>query len=288
MANIMAHSICSPSPCTLERATSLTPLVLLANSINLLVDVLHLQEEMNDAMVHLLSARATMDMCCQWVLLETEVGNCQNEIDTSEAIRQIQAWYAAMIGHADAIYWTAIRKVKAICLASTSKAEVTWTTSIRKAKTANAAWASKLQWQNQETMWNLEEEALKEEKHAHQSFFQACGTALKACPSDTLAKLMYPFHLLMGSPSLPGPLMATSPLTSRSRNPITFPHHPSRPITMVSSPRAKWYKSPEWEAEADCPREPTLQRQREEDPWWDTWGIPTVRPSIRIQNWFNE
>ena len=64
-------------------------------------------------------------------------------------------------------------------------------------------------------MQNLEEETLEVEKHTHQSFHQACAVALQACPNDTLAKLMYPLHLLMESPSLPGPLMATLPLTAR-------------------------------------------------------------------------
>ena len=192
MANIMAPSSCSPLPGPLERGTSLTPLALPANSINLLVDILHLQEEMNDAMVHLLSARADIDTCHQWVLLETEVGHCQNEIDTSEAIREIKAQYAAMVGDAEATYRTAIRKVEAIYLASTSEAEVIRATGIRKAEATNAVQASKLQKQHQEAMQNLEEEALEEEKHVHQSFLQACGAALQACPNNTLAKLMYP------------------------------------------------------------------------------------------------
>ena len=71
--------------------------IMLANSINLSVDVLYLQEEMNSAMVHLLSARATMDMCYQWVIWETEIGHHQNEINTSEAIREIKAQYATTI-----------------------------------------------------------------------------------------------------------------------------------------------------------------------------------------------
>ena len=140
------------------------PLPSLANCINLLDNVLHLQEEMIDAMVHLLSNRATMDTCHQQVISETEVSHCQNEIDTSEAIREIKAWYAVMIGDAEAAYRTTIRKAEAIHLASTSKVEVTQATGIRKAKGTNAVQASKLQWQHEEAMQNLEEEALKEEK----------------------------------------------------------------------------------------------------------------------------
>ena len=240
-----AHSCQSPSPSTLERGTNLTPLASLANSVNLLVDVLHLQEEMNSAMVHLLSARATMDMCHQWVISETEISHCQNETDTSEAIREIKTQYAIAIGDAKSTYGTAIRKVEAIHLASTSKVEVTSATGIRKAKAANAAQASRLQWQHQEAMQNLEEEALKEEKHAHQSFLWACGAAFQACPNDTLVKLMCPLHLLMGNPSLPRNLMVTSPFTARLRNPVTSPHCPSRPTTVVPSPRAKQCQSPE-------------------------------------------
>ena len=115
-------------------------------------------------------------------------------------------------------------------------------------------------------MWNLEEEALKEEKCAQQSFPWACGAALQACPNDALAKLMYPLHLLMGSPSLPGPHDGDISLDHKVEESHYLPHHPSRPAAMVPSPRAKWHQSPEQEAEADHPRQPTPQRQREEDP----------------------
>ena len=159
-----------------------------------------------------------------------------------------------------------MRKADAVCLASTSKAEVIQATGIRKAKAANAMQASKLQWQHQEAMQNLEEEALEVEKCIHLSFLWACGVALQVCPNEALAKLMYPLNLLMGSLSLPGPLMVTSPLTTRLRNPIPTPHCPSRPAAAVPSPRAKQHQSPDWEAEADHPREPAPQRHREEDP----------------------
>ena len=70
----------------------------------------------------------------------------------------------------------------------------------------------------------------------------------------------------MGSPSLLGPLMATFPFTTRMRNPVTSPHHASRPAVVMPSPRAKQQLSPEWEAESEHPREPTPQRWREDNP----------------------
>ena len=90
-------------------------------------------------MVHLLSSRAAIDTHHQRVLSETEVGHHQNEINTSEAIRDIKAWYAAAIRDAEASYGTTLRKAEAVHLASTSKAAVIQATGIRKAEAANAA-----------------------------------------------------------------------------------------------------------------------------------------------------
>ena len=121
MANITAHSSHSLSCNTPERDTKPTPLPSPAHSINLSDNVLHLQEEIKKALVHLLSARAATETHHQQIISEMEVSHCQNEIDTSEAIQEIKAQYATAIADAKATYGTAIRKVEAVCLASTSK-----------------------------------------------------------------------------------------------------------------------------------------------------------------------
>ena len=171
-----------------------------------------------------------------------------------------------MIGAAEAAYRTTMRKAESVHLASTSEVEVIWANGIRKAEATNETWASKLQWQHQKAMQNLEEEVLEVEKSACQSFLWACGAALQACPNEALAKLMYPLHLLMGSLPLPGLLMAPLPPTARLRDPFPSPCHPSNPTAVVPSPRAKWYQSSEWGTEADHPGEPAPQKWREEDP----------------------
>ena len=107
-------------------------------------------------MVHLLTARALTDTCCWRIILETEVSHCQNEINLAEAIREVKGRYATMISDAKSAYMTAMRKAEATCSASTSEVEVICTTGIRKAEAANVAQASKLQWQHQEAMQNLE------------------------------------------------------------------------------------------------------------------------------------
>ena len=113
-------------------------------------------------------------------------------------------------GDAEAAYATAMRKVETAHSTSTSEAEAAHATTVRKAEAASVAQAWKLQQTHQETMQNLEDEALEVEKHACQSFLWACGVALQACPNKALGKLMYPIHLLTGNMSLTGPLMATS------------------------------------------------------------------------------
>ena len=101
-------------------------------------------------------------------------------------------------------------------------------------------------------------------------FFWACGVAPQACPNEALAKLMYPLHLLTGSPSLPSPLTVTLPLTARLKNPITSPVAPADPwpkqIILGSQPHKGGESKILWQG---------------------TWGIPAMRPSIRIWNWFN-
>ena len=276
MANIMAHSSHSLSHGTPERDTSPTPFLLLANSINLLDNVLCLQEEMNDAMVHLLSTRATIDTSHQWVILRTEVSHCQNEMDTFKAIREVKGQYAATIEDPESTYRTTMSKVEAVHLASTSEAEVFLAIGIRKAKAANAMQASKLQQQHQEAMQNLEEKALEVEKHTHQYFLWAFGVALQACPNETLAKLMYPLNQLMGSPSLPGPLTVTSLLTARLKNPITSPITPADPWLWFPLPGLHDTNLQSGKLKQIIPGSQPHKGGERKILWWGTWGTPAV------------
>ena len=298
MANIMPHSSHSPTPMpgSPERDSSPTPFQLQVNSITLPDDVLHLQEKMNDAMVHLFTVRASIDTHWWRIMSETEVTHCQNEIKTSEAIREVKASYVATLGDTEATNTTAMRKTETTHSTSTSEVEAAHITTVRKAEAASAVQASKLQQTHQETTQNLEDEALEVEKCACQSFLQACGAALQACPNEALGKLMYPIHLLTGNMSLTGPLMATSPLIIKLWDPIPSPCHPRRSATATHSLRAKWQHLPGHEVEpghprdrepTSCPRELPQQRQREEDPLAEHLGAPIRRPSTRIQTWLS-
>ena len=111
-ADVMAHSRCSslPIPGTPERNGSPTPLQLQANSISLPDNVLHLQEEMNDATVNLLTLKASVDAHWWKLISEMEIAHCQNESKTSEAINEIKAHYVAALCNAKATYVVPIRR----------------------------------------------------------------------------------------------------------------------------------------------------------------------------------
>ena len=125
MADVTAHSSHSPSPMldTPERDISPAPLQLQVNSLMLPDNVLHLQEEMNNAMVHLLTVMASINTHWWRIMSETEVAHHWNGIKTSKAIREVKASYAATLGNAMATYVTAMRKVETTHLTSISEAE---------------------------------------------------------------------------------------------------------------------------------------------------------------------
>ena len=108
-------------------------------------------------------------------------------------------------------------------------------------------------------MQALEDKALEEERHSHQSFLQACGVALQACPHEAIGILMYPIHLLTGNMSLTGLLTAAPQLPISSRDPISSPSCPRRPITTMHPTGNKLQHLPRHEAELEHSRdgEPT-------------------------------
>ena len=134
----------SPMPATPERNGTPNPLELQANSITLPDDVLHLQEEMNDAMVHLLTFRALVDAHQQRLISESEIANCQNETKTSKAINGVEAHYTVALHDSEAIYVAAKREAEATCYTFTREAEATRTTAVREAEAARAVQTSKL------------------------------------------------------------------------------------------------------------------------------------------------
>ena len=104
MANDTAHNNCSPSPSPMlgtSEATSVPSALQSqtsprANSISLSDKVLHLQEEMNNAMSRLLTTQTSLDTHQQRLISDTETTLCQNKAKASEAVKEVKACCTAL------------------------------------------------------------------------------------------------------------------------------------------------------------------------------------------------
>ena len=245
MADVTAQSSHShfPIPGTPERDGIPTLLQLQANSITLSDDVLHLQVEMNDAMGHLL----IVDTHQQKLISEMEITHHQNETKTSEAIKEIKAHYVAALGDA-------IGEAEAAHSASVREAEVICTTAVRKAEAASAVQTSKLQQFHKETKQTLEDEAIEEEKCACQSFLQACGATLQACPNEALGGTYVP-HTIVNREHVPHQSSNDCSATGyHIKGSHPSPSCPRRPATTTHSTGTKQQHLPGCQAELDPSR----------------------------------
>ena len=190
-----------------------------------------------------------------------------------------------MIRDPEAAYGTAIRKREAVHLAFTSKVEVIWATGIRKAKAANAVQASKLQWQHQEAMQNLEEEALKVEKDANQSLSSGLWSGPPSLPEWYSSKTDVSLPSVNGKSIPPWTSDSNFNLEHKVEESCYLPHHPSRPWCPLPGLNNANLQSRKLK-QIILGSQPYNSRERK-IPWWAIWGIPTMRPSVRIWNWFN-
>ena len=73
-----------------------------ANPVDLTDEVLQLQREMNVAMEWLLTTKATMDSHGRDLALNANIARCKNEVWATEALKEVEVCYAAVIKEADA------------------------------------------------------------------------------------------------------------------------------------------------------------------------------------------
>ena len=184
-------------------------------------------------MSHILIVQASLD-AWQWRLIsDIKTALHQNKSKAAEAIKIAKACYMGTICEAEAVYVMAIKEAETSHSTSIVEAEGGHLTAIRDVEATCVAHALELQQAHGEAIRTLENEAIKEEGQAHQSFLWACRAALQACPTESLGILMYPIQLLMGNMSLTGLLTATQQHTTTPRDPIPLPSHSARP-TMVA------------------------------------------------------
>ena len=184
---------------------------------------------MNNTMRCILTLQALLDIQ-QWRLVsDIETTLHQNKAKAAEDIKIVKACYAGTICEAKAMYAMAIREAETNCSTSIMEAEGGHSTVVREVEATYVPCALDLQWAHGEAIRTLESEAIKEGGRACQSFLQACGAVLQACPTESLGILMYSIQLLTGNMSLTGLLMAAPQQT-----------HSTRPTMVAHSARTKW------------------------------------------------
>ena len=176
-------------------------------------EVVSLQEEMNRAMGHLLTTRASMDTHWRKQVLDFEMAICQNEAKATEAIREAKAHCGAVIREAETCCALTIREAEAQCTTTIREAEAHSSTTITEVKAHCAAdireeeshtvdYACFIQQSHGDDMQCLEMEAIEEEGKHCQSFLAACGMVLQVCLLEAHGVLMCPLQMLMGNMSL--------------------------------------------------------------------------------------
>ena len=211
---------------------------------------------MNDAMSHILTLQASLDAWQQRLISDIETALHQNKAKAAKAIKIAKACYVGTIHKAKAMYVMVIREVKTSCSTSIMEAEGGCSTAIRDVEATCVACALNLQQAHREAIGTLENEVIKEEGWAHQSFLWACGVALWACPTESLGTLMYPIQLLTGNMSFTGLLMAMSQQTMSPRGPIPLPSCSTRPTMVAHSAGTKWpHSSPGHDTGLDISRD---------------------------------
>ena len=155
------------------------------------MDVAQLQEEANKALGHLLVTRSSLDMQQRKQVSNFGLAIHQNELETTEAIKEAKTLCAHTIQDAEthqtmliskAKVWqtTCIKEIEDSCTHASSEAENCCSTAIREAESSSTSKAQSIQQSHAKDIQHLEVKAIEEEGKDHLGFLTACGAALRA------------------------------------------------------------------------------------------------------------
>ena len=121
------------------------------------------------------------------------------------------------------------------------EAETQYEVTVKEAETHHTTEAHDLEQSHKESVLKLECKALVEEGHDHQTFVEACGTAVWACPAKAHGALMYPLLLLTGDVPLAAMLAATLQLATVHGELPLIASPPTVSRTLAPTTRTKWW-----------------------------------------------
>ena len=150
--------------------------------------MIQLQEEVGKALGWLLAIRSFLDVHQKKQVSDFEMALCQNNSETTKAIkearslcactiREAEAHQAKLISEAEARYATCIKEAKGNCATTIEEAENCCSAAIRKAESHSTKQAHSIQQSRAKGMQHLETEPIGEEGKGYLSFLTTCGAA---------------------------------------------------------------------------------------------------------------
>ena len=213
---------------------------------------------------------------------------CQNESETTKAIKEAKALCACTIQDVET-HWTVqiskakvwpkfahIKEIEDKCTCALAEAENCCSTDIREAESRGASKAHSIQQSHAKDIQYLEAEAIEEEGRDCLTFLATCGTAPRASPPETCSIMVNPFHLLLGNAPMSTLLSIPPGVSPPEQKPAPQTPPSSAPAATGPSPWSKWWhKSPDQvkppspsEATSKVtPKEPPHSKQKEEMPF---------------------
>ena len=172
------------------------------------LDVTKLQEEANKALGLLLVTRSSIDAWWRKQVSDFGMALCQNELETTEAIKEVKALCAhtmqdvethwtALISEAKVWHASCIKEIEDDCTHISAEAENCCSSAIHDAESQGASNAHSIQQSHTKDIQHLEVEAIEKEGRDCLAFLTACGTTLRANPPEAHGIMVTPYHLLL-------------------------------------------------------------------------------------------
>ena len=231
-------------------------------------DMVQLQEEANKALHYMLATRSSIDACWRKQVSDFGMALPQNDLETTEAIKEAKALCAHTIWDAETCWTVLISKAKVWhaahmkgieddCACTLAEAENCCSTAIREADSSGTSKACSIQQSHTKDIQFLEAEAIKEEGRDHLAFLATCGPVLRPSPPKAHGIMVTPFQLLLGNAPT-STLLSIPPVASP---PEQEPALQTPPFTAPAATRpshwSKWqHNLPDW-AEPLSPSEAT-------------------------------
>ena len=143
---------------------------------------------------------------------------CQNDLDTTESIKE----------------------AKALCTNSIQEAETHCSTATREAEVQQASQAGSIQQSHPKAIQHREEEAIEEESKGQLDFLSAYQAALRASPPKYHGTLIASYHVLLGHAPMSHLFSISQGASPSQQGSIPRASSPPAPTVPDPSPRPKW------------------------------------------------